>query len=158
AYVPAYWALGFVPAKWTWTPTRTTNWSNVPAAHLMALLLDLACIGLLALIGLKREGPRLAATLAFAWAAFPFTQYVASGSTNDALVPVFLLAGLAAVAIPWARGGSVALSGWTKFAGLILVPLWASYPDGRSRARDKVLFGVGFLAVTYFAFMILLLG
>ena len=155
-YVPAYWLLGLSGGQWTWSQLHTENWSNVPAAHLTALLLDLACIGLLALIGWKLAGRRLAVTLAFAWAAFPFTQYVASASTNDALVPVFLLAGLAAVAVPWARGASVALSGWTKFASLLLVPLWASYPEGLRRPRAKIEFAVAFLVVSELAFSIVL--
>ena len=28
----------------------------------------------------------------------------------------------------WARGASVALSGWTKFAPLVVAPLWLTYP------------------------------
>ena len=38
----------------------------------------------LALVGRRFGGPRLAATLAFAWAAYPFTQYVSNSNTNDA--------------------------------------------------------------------------
>jgi hypothetical protein len=51
----------------------------------------------------------------------------------------------------------LALSGWTKFGSLLLVPLWASYPDGRGRPREKGWFALGFLAATLFAFSILLL-
>ena len=112
---------------------------------------------MLALLGWRMQGSRMAATLAFAWAAYPFTQYVSSSNTNDSIPPAFLIAGLCFVAYPWARGASVALSGWTKFAGLLLVPLWASYPDGLTRPRAKVAFALSFLAATALAFWVLLL-
>ena len=38
-------------------------------------------------------GARLAATLPFAWAAYPFTQYASSSNTNDAIMPAFLIWG-----------------------------------------------------------------
>ena len=48
---------------------------------------DLIAIAGLVLVGLRYGGRTLAATLAFAWAAFPFTQYVASSSSNDESSP-----------------------------------------------------------------------
>ena len=38
-------------------------------------------------------GTGSAVTLAFAWAAYPFTQYVSSSNTNDAIMPAFLIWG-----------------------------------------------------------------
>src|SRR3954469_5531621 len=122
AYAPGFLALGW-----------TGKWDDLPAAHFTSIAFDLICLAGLALLGWRWGGSRLAATLAFAWAAYPFTQYVSSSNTNDAIPPAFLILGLAFVAFPWARGASVALSAWTKFAGLLLVPLWAGYPDGLSR-------------------------
>ncbi len=43
-----------------------------------------------------------------------------------------LVFGFWLVTSPWARGIFLALAGWTKFAALLLVPLWASYGEPRS--------------------------
>ena len=59
--------------------------------------------------GCASAATRLAVTLAFAWAAYPFTQYVSSSNTNDALPPLFLIWGFWLVTSPWARGAVVAL-------------------------------------------------
>ena len=75
-------------------------------------------------------------TLAFAWAAYPFTQYVSSSNTNDAIPPAFLILGLAFVTMPVARGVAAALSGWTKFGALVVAPAWLSYPE-RSLPRSR---------------------
>jgi hypothetical protein len=144
AYLPGYLILGW-----------SGKWDDLPAAHLSSILFDLLCLLGLALVGLRFGGTRLAVTLAFAWVAYPFTQYVSSSNTNDALPPLFLIWGFWLVTSPLARGAAVALAGWTKFAPLLLVPLWASYPE--RRARPSGLFVAGFLAVTAAAFSILLL-
>ena len=56
---------------------------------------------------------------------------------------------------PVARGAAVALSGWTKFAPLLVAPLWASYPV--RQPRRTLAFSAAFLAATLVAFSILLL-
>jgi hypothetical protein len=144
AYLPGYLILGW-----------TGKWDDLPAAHLSSILFDLLCLLGLALVGLRFGGTRLAVTLAFAWVAYPFTQYVSSSNTNDALPPLFLIWGFWLVTSPLARGTAVALAGWTKFAPLLVAPLWASYPE--RRARPTALFVAGFLAATLAAFSILLL-
>lgn len=144
AYLPGYLILGW-----------TGKWDDLPAAHLSSILFDLLCLLGLALVGLRFGGARLAVTLAFAWVAYPFTQYVSSSNTNDALPPLFLIWGFWLVTSPLARGAAVALAGWTKFAPLLLAPLWASYPE--RRARPSGLFVAGFLAATAVAFSVLLL-
>jgi hypothetical protein len=146
AYVPGYMILGW-----------TGKWDDLPAAHLSSIMFDLLCVLGLALVGLRFGGSRLAATLAFAWVAYPFTQYVSSSNTNDALPPLFLIWGFWLVTSPWARGAAVALSGWTKFAPLLVGPLWASYPDALRRPREKLAFVVAFVVATLVAFSILLL-
>ena len=57
--------------------------------------------------GLRFGGPRLAALLAFAWAAYPFTLYVSNSNTNDAIMPAFLIWGfwLASSAVGARRSG-----------------------------------------------------
>ena len=144
AYLPGYLSLGW-----------TGKWDDLPAAHFSSIAFDLLCLLGLALVGLRFGGPRLGATLAFAWAAYPFTQYVSSSNTNDALPPLFLIWGFWLVTWPAARGACVALSGWTKFAPLLVAPLWASYPE--RRLRPALVFALGFLAATLAAFSILLL-
>jgi hypothetical protein len=146
AYVPAYLAFGW-----------SGLWDKLPAAHAASIAFDILCIIGLALVGLRFGGMRLAVTLAFAWVAWPFTQYVSSSNTNDALPPLFLIWGFWLVTSSVARGAFSALAGWTKFAPLVVAPLWASYPDALARPRQKLLFLGGFLVATALAFSILLL-
>ena len=95
--------------------------------------------------------------MAFAWAAYPFTQYVSQSNTNDAIMPAFLIWGFWLATSPWARGLFAGLAGWTKFAALVIAPLWATYPEvGRSR-RTGPRFLVGFAIATIAAFWILFL-
>ena len=146
AYLPGYLILGW-----------SGKWDDLPAAHFASIGFDLLCLLGLALVGLRFGGTRLAATLAFAWVAYPFTQYVSSSNTNDALPPLFLIWGFWLVTSPFGRGAAAALAGWTKFAPLLVAPLWASYPDGLSRPRAKSIFVAGFAVATLAAFSILLL-
>src|SRR5204863_177800 len=46
---------------------------------------------------------------------------------------------------------------WTKFAPLLVAPLWASYPDSLARPREKAVLVGALLAATAAAFSILLL-
>ena len=145
AYLPGFLAFGW-----------TGKWDSLPAAHATSLLFDaLALIGL-ALVGYRFGGRRLAATLAFAWAAYPFTQYVSNSNTNDAIMPAILVWGFWLVSSPWARGAAVALAGWTKFAALLLAPLWLGYPDGL-RLRRAGRFAAAFGLASAAAFVVLLL-
>ncbi len=139
AYVPGYLVFGW--------PGGT---ASLPAAHTTSIAFDLLCLFGLALVGLRFGGQRLAAMLAFAWAAYPFTQYVSSSNTNDAIMPAFLIWGFWLATLPAARGALVALAGWTKLAALIVAPLWLAY--GRPRR-----FLAGFALATVLAFSILLL-
>ncbi|HEU0304168.1 MAG TPA: hypothetical protein VFR32_06265 [Gaiellaceae bacterium] len=125
------------------------------AAHFTAIVFDLACLVGLLLVGLRHGDRRLAVTLAFAWAAFPFTQYVASSSSNDAIQPALLIFGFWLAASPWGRGTFAALASWTKFAPLVVSPLWATYPD--RRPRSTAYFAAAFALATLAAFWVLLL-
>ena len=114
------------------------KWDDLPAVRFTTILFDLLCIGGLVLVGLRFGGARLAVTLAFAWAAYPFTQYVSSSNTNDAIAPAFLIWGFWLASSAWSRGVAVALSGWTKLSSLIVAPLWATYPEAlRLRSLGK---------------------
>jgi hypothetical protein len=145
AYLPGFAALGW-----------SGRWDTLPAAHATSIAFDLlAMLGLL-LLGRRFGGSRLAVTLPFAWAAYPFTQYVSSSNTNDAIMPVFLIFGFWLVTSPFGRGAFLALAGWTKFAALLLAPLWGGYPEAR-RLSGKLAFAGGFVVATLAAFSILLL-
>jgi hypothetical protein len=146
AYLPGYWIRGW-----------SGKWDNLPAAKFTSIAFDLACLAGLALVGLRFGGLSLAGVLSFAWAAYPFTQYVSSSNTNDALLPAFLIWGFWLVTSAWARGIFVALSGWTKFASLVVAPMWLTYPEPRWHPRRVAGFVGGFALATAAAFSILLL-
>lgn len=144
SYLPGYAVFGW-----------SGKWDELWAAHATSLLFDGLCLLGLALVGRRYGGSRLAATLAFAWAAYPFTLYASNSNTNDSIMPAFLIWGFWLASSHVARGAAVALAGWTKFAALLLAPLWLSYPDGwRISLRRFVL---GFGAITVAAFSVLLL-
>jgi hypothetical protein len=145
SYLPGYWILGWKGIG-----------DKLHAAKLTSILFDLLCIAGLALVGLRAGGRPLAATLAFAWAAYPFTQYVSSSNTNDAIQPAFLIFGLWLASSPAGRGVFSALSSWAKFATLVAVPLWATYPDASAR-RPRRVYAVAFAVATLLSFWILLL-
>jgi hypothetical protein len=153
AYIPAYLIVGF-DGKWN---GGSSTWSGLPAAHLTSILWDVLAVLGLGLLGLRFGGRLLGATLAFAWAAYPFTQYVSSSNSNDAIMPALLIWGLVFLTSPPARGAFAALAAWSKFAALLLLPLWASYPDWRRRLRDKATYVGGVVLGTALSFWILLL-
>jgi hypothetical protein len=142
AYIPGYLIRGW-----------SGKWDSLPAVHFTTVAFDLLSILGLFLVGLRFGGMRLASILAFAWAAYPFTQYASSSNTNDAIMPCLLIYGFWLASRPVGRGVFAALSGWSKFASLIVAPLWATYPDRRPSTR----FIAGFALATVAAFSIVLL-
>ncbi len=145
----AYWP-GYKVRGWT------GKWDDLPAAHFTSIAFDLLALVGLFLVGRRFGGPWLSAALPFSWAAYPFTQYTSSSNTNDATLPVLLIFGFWLVTSPWARGAFVALSGWTKFATLVVAPLWLTYPGPVRRPRPALAFAGGFALATLAAFSILL--
>ena len=138
AYVPAVLALGW-----------SGRWDELPGRHATSIAFDLLALAALALIGRRLGGSRLAATLAFGWAAYPFTAYALMSNTNDAIMPALLLLGFWLASSPIARGAATALASSTKFASLILAPLWLTYRSGLrpgQLARYAAGFGVATLA------------
>jgi hypothetical protein len=157
--------LTYLPFERIWP--YSGSWDDLPAAHAASILFDLAAFGFLILLGLRiRPGPagrRLAAILAFGWAAYPYTAYVLESNTNDSLVAALLLATLLLLARPLARGATLALATWAKFAPVLLAPMLMTYPAELPEShaeRDKAatrrrgswrtwgLFALGFAAVT----------
>jgi hypothetical protein len=145
AYVPS--VLGF---DWS------GRWDNLPAAHATALAFDLFVLVGLVLVGRRFGGDRLAAILAFGWVAYPFTTYALVANTNDAIMPAVLVWGFWLVSSPVARGTALALASWTKFAALLLAPLWLGYRFA-GRLDRPARFVAGFAVATAAAFSVLLL-
>jgi hypothetical protein len=146
AYLPGLWLFGW-----------SGKWDSLPAVHFTTILFDLLAVLGLAAVGLRFGGKPLAAALAFAWVANPFTQYVSSSNTNDAIMPAFLIWGFWAATSSVGRGVFAALGVWAKLAALVVVPLWATYPDTRSWRRAAV-FAVAFAVTTVLSFWVLIIG
>jgi hypothetical protein len=145
-YIPGYLLFGW-----------SGHWDTLPAAHFTSIAFDLLCLIGLALVGWRFGRERLAVTLAFAWAAYPFTQYVSNSNTNDAIMPAFLIWGFWLCTSPWARGLFAGLAGWTKFAALIVAPLWLTYPDRGEIKKNGLRYLGGFAIATALSFWVLLL-
>jgi hypothetical protein len=156
--------LAYVPFELIWP--NQGDWDDLPAAHAAAILFDIATFTFLILLGLRirpgPEGQRLAATLAFGWAAFPYTAYVLESNSNDSLVAALLVATLYFAAKPLARGALLATAIWAKFVAAPLAPMYLTYRPGPSSAegvrvrprtqdtlgRPALLFILGALLVT----------
>lgn len=153
------------------------SWDDLPAAHGAAIGFDVAVFALLILLAFRlRPGPRafpLAATLAFGWAAYPYSAFVLESNSNDTLVALLLLAILLVLTRPLARGALAALATAAKFAPALLVPMLATYKPSapqtspedvrerkprpqdilRRRPATLLLFALAFLAVTAIVFL-----
>jgi hypothetical protein len=143
AYIPGYLIFGW-----------SHKWDKLPAVHFTSIVFDLLAALGLAIVGRRLGGPRVAAAAAFAWVAWPFTQYASMSNTNDSIGPALLVWGLLVLTSDVGRGAFVAVSGWTKFASLLVLPLWAGYPEAR-RIRSAVVTGLGFLLLTVIVFFML---
>ncbi len=144
AYLPGYWIFGW-----------SHHWDKLPAVHATSIIFDLLCLIGMAFAGRRFGGARGAATMAFAWVAWPFSQYVSSSNTNDSIMPALLIWGFVFITSDYARGAIAALGGWTKFAALPVLPLWLGYPDAR-RPKSIARTLLGFALATLAAFSILL--
>jgi hypothetical protein len=144
--------LAYVPFEriWPWSG----EWDDLPAAHAASVVFDLLVLGFLVLLGLRaRPGPagqRLAAILAFGWAAYPYTAYVLESNSNDSLLAALLVATLLVLARPFARGVMLSLATFAKFVPAVLGPMLLTYrPEGETRklTRTALLFAAGFVLV-----------
>ncbi len=137
-YGPAnYFAYAPFEAIWPWSG----SWDDLPAAHAAAAAFDLATFALLILLGRRirpgAEGNRLAAILAFGWAAYPYTAFALLSNSNDTLVAMLLVGTLLVLTRSAARGVMAALATLAKFAPAVLVPMLATYrPAGPVAVGD----------------------
>ena len=139
--------LAYVPFEliWPWSG----EWDDLPAAHGASILFDVATFALLILLAIRiRPGPpghRLAATLAFGWAAYPYTAYALESNSNDSLIAALLVATLLLAARPMARGATLAAATWAKFVAAPLAPMFLTH---ERKLRPALLFAAGFALVT----------
>ena len=113
-------------------------WDELAAARTAAIFFDLFSIAGLIVLGRRLAGNRLAAILALAWLAYPYTAFVLQSNSNDSLLAALLIWSLALFAQPLARGALLALAVATKFAPLALVPLFLAGRDGLATARSTL--------------------
>jgi hypothetical protein len=139
--------LAYLPFERIWP--YSGEWDDLPAAHAAAILFDVAVFTFLILLGIRirpgPEGHRLAAILAFGWAAYPYTAYALESNSNDSLVAALLLGTLLLMARPLARGAALAAATWTKFVAAPLAPMFLTY---ERRLRPALWFVAGFALVT----------
>jgi predicted RNA-binding protein with PIN domain len=110
------------------------SWDNLPAAHAAAIAFDLAVLILLFLCGRRlrpgRAGRDLGVVLAFAWAAYPYSDFALQSNSNDSLMAALLMAAVLAISSPAGRGAFTALASAAKFAPLGVAPLFATAQEG----------------------------
>ena len=110
------------------------EWDELPSSHAAAIGFDLATVAGLLLCAARlrpgRPGRELGIVLAFAWLAYPYTDFALQSNSNDALVSAVLAWSLALFARPLARAATLALASMTKFAPLALAPLYAAGTRG----------------------------
>jgi hypothetical protein len=139
--------LAYVPSEliWPWSG----SWDDLPAAHGGAVSFDIVTFLLLLVLGIRiRPGPagrRLAAILAFGWAAYPYTAFALEANSNDTLVAMLLVATLLLLTRPIARGALASLATFAKFAPALLAPMLLTY---ESRKRSMLAFAVAFALVS----------
>lgn len=69
------------------------------------------------------SGTRLGAAFAWGWAAFPYSALVIASTTNDALVPLFLIYALLFLRSPPGRGLVAGIASMAKFAPALVSPI-----------------------------------
>ncbi len=116
------------------------EWDQLPAAHAASIFFDLATVAGLFVLGRRlREGQAglsLGVVLAFAWLAYPYSDYALQSNSNDSLVAALLVWALVFFARPAARGLLLAAATLTKFVPLVLAPLFAVGTRGLAAGRS----------------------
>jgi hypothetical protein len=138
--------LSYIPAELLFPVTT----GIADAARAAALMFDLLTLLGLFLLGRSlRPGPsgrRLGLALAFAWAACPYTALVLASTTNDTLVPMFVVYALLALRSPPGRGLVTGIAAMGKFAPALLAPVLL-VGRGPFRLRSVAVAAITFTAV-----------
>ena len=120
------------------------------AARASTLTFDLLTVLGLFLLGRRlrpgRSGLRLGLGLAWAWCAFPYSALVIASTTNDALVPLFILYALVLLRSPPARGFVASLGAMAKFAPALVAPVLVT-GRGPFRLKEALVASAVFAAV-----------
>ena len=85
------------------------TWDELPASHAAAIAFDLATRARAArlrheVVAAGAGGRALGVVMAFAWLAYPYTDFALQSNSNDSLIAAFLVWSLAFFARPLARG------------------------------------------------------
>ena len=145
------------------------NWGHLPSSHGAAIAFDLAAAGGLFFFGTRlrpgRRGRELGIVCAFAWLAYPYTDFALQANSNDSLIAAFIIWSLALFARPVTRGVVLALATMTKFAPIALAPLFAAGYRGLmagdrdpSRGRVRALLGSWRAPATFAAAFVVVCG
>ncbi len=112
------------------------EWDALPAAHAAAVMFDLAAVAGVFFLGRRlragEAGTALGIVLAFAWLAYPYTDYTLQSNSNDTLLAALVIWSLVFFRAPAARGALLAAATLTKFVPLVLAPLYAVGTRGLS--------------------------
>jgi hypothetical protein len=117
-------------------------WDDLPSAHAASIFFDLATIAGLIFLGPQLRRPRIAGrnlgvTMAFGWAAFPYTTFAMQSGTNDSLVAALLVWAAVLFSSTAGRAVLLALAGMAKFTPFVLVPLFAAGDQGLGRFWER---------------------
>jgi hypothetical protein len=141
--------LAYVPFEllWPWHEGIL----NPVAAKAASICWDVLVALVLFVIGRQlrpgRDGLRLGAALAYAWAAYPYGMYAAALGVNDGLVAALMLGALALVLSPLGRGGLIGAAAAVKFSPAVL--LWLVARGLRRPGRRAVLIAGAAFAVAF---------
>jgi hypothetical protein len=130
-------------------PLKGVGDEHLWAAHVAAIVFDLAVAGVLFWFGRRsrpgRAGMALGLALAYAWAAFPYSWYVLSWNTNDALVPALAVPALGTA--PVIAGIMLGLAAAAKFGPAAIGPLLAAQTRLRSGFGSALALSAAFVVV-----------
>ena len=148
--------LAYVP--WEQAFPWSGRWDSLPAAKAAALTFDLlTLLGLFVLGRRLRAGPSgtmLGLALAYAWAAYPYSDFVLQANSNDSLVALLVVWALVLLRSPAGRGAMVGLAAAAKLTPVVLAPLFATASaDGARWWRRGVVASLATIAVMVAAFV-----